>query len=256
MRIAVDGIYFDPGGPFWESELIALAAGVGADGVNWPLKADHGGQFDNAADAAPWLEDQGVAVVALGLTKQLSATPGAEQEFREFVRYALEVAAALGVTLLDCWPYKPPEVTKADARAVLTSNIEAVLPEVEAAGCLLSFEFEPDTTIERYGEAVQFIRQFGPAARLTADTYHIVRIGDELVPAAETIADRFGIIHLSGSHRGEPGSEGDRCDHAAFVQAAVRAGYTGDLVLQYAPPENRAASLARAVAVARAAAGQ
>ena len=115
----------------------------------------------------------------------------------------------------------------------------------------ISFEFEPDVTVERYGESLEFLKELPACAKLTADTYHIQRAGDELAASATALADRTGVLHISGSHRGEPGSEGDLCDHEAFVGAAREAGYTGDLVIQYQPPDDPLEGLKRSVELCR-----
>lgn len=253
MRVAVDGIYFGCGPKRPWKDLIALCREVGADGVNWPFHSDYLNPQDAAAtgEVLAALEGAKLPVLSLGITKQLSATPGSEQEFRECIAEAAEIAPRLGCRVLDCWPFKPKDVSKEKAQEVLAENMRAVAPIVEKAGCVISLEFEPDTTIERFQEAYDFVSQFSPAVQLTADTYHIVRIGDNLADCANTIAERVGIAHLSGSHRGEPGSEGDKCDHGVFVKGLRAKGYSEDYVLQYAPPEDTAASLARAVSFAR-----
>jgi len=249
MRVAVDGIYFGllPGrGP---KELVELAREVGADGLNWPFHPDYGA--DDPAAMATALSEAGLAAVSLGFTQHISAVPGSEAAFREGFARCAEAAGLFGTWVVDCWPNRPKDVAKERAQQVLASNLKAVTPVAEDAGCVVSLEFEPDTTLERFGEAKQFLNTFSPAVRLTADTYHIIRIGDDLAEAGAALGSRIGIVHFSASHRGEPGSEGDRCDYAAFLRAAVNAGYEGDIVLQYAPPEDTVASLRRAIALTR-----
>lgn len=249
MRVAVDGVYFGLLANRGPEGLMDLARDVGADGLNWPFHAAYGA--DDPGKTAAALRNAGLAVVSLGFAPHISAVPGRETEFRELLTRSLEVARALGTRVIDCWPARSPEVSKEQAQAVLAANLAAVAPAAEAAGCVISLEFEPDTTLERFGEALDFLSPPGAAVRLTADTYHIIRIGDSLEDAASALGTRIGIVHISGSHRGEPGSEGDRCDHAAFVAAACRAGYAGDLVLQYATPQDTVGSLKRSVALAR-----
>jgi sugar phosphate isomerase/epimerase len=265
MRVAVDGVYFGTNVGRLPDDVIKLAAGVGADGLNWPL---HPHYHADPARFAKKIADFGLAVVSLGLMPHISAVPGSEFDFRELVKRALDAAHIFGAPVLDLWTWHPPDVDKAAAQTTLAHNIEAVAPMVADAGCVLSFEFEPDTTLERYDEALTFLAPFGPTVRITADTYHIFRVGDDLLAAAMALGPRIGIIHFSGSHRGEPCSEGsggpegspDHCEYEPFLRAAVKAGYAGDVVLQYKPPvdaegrpdeEETAASLKRAVAFAR-----
>jgi sugar phosphate isomerase/epimerase len=249
MRVAVDGIYFGVLPQRSPSDLIALTVEVGAEGLNWPYHPDY--DEDDPARTAAQLRDAGLAVVSLGLTRQTSAIPDSEAAFREVFAKCVEAAGILGTTVIDCWPYRPVEVTKEAAQAVLASNLDAVVPIAQAAGCCISFEFEPDTTIERFAEAKAFLEPWAPTARLTADTYHIIRIGDDLADAGAALGDRIGMIHFSASHRGEPGTDDDQCNYAAFLGNALDNGYAGDIVLQYAPPEDAAGSLKRAISLTR-----
>lgn len=249
MRVAVDGIYFGLLKNLSAEELIELAVTTGADGLNWPFNENY--LWDEPGKVAAMLKEAGLSALTVGLTKHLTATPGAEAELREAFAQCVEMAKALGTPIIDCWPRRPEGVTKQQAQEVLTDNLHAILPVAQKAGCVVSFEFEPDTTLERFGEAKEFIAPFGASVKLTADTYHIIRIGDSLIEAGATLGQAIGVIHFSGSHRGEPGSEGDVCDYAGFLKAAVNAGYSGDVVLQYAPPEEARASLTRGIKLAR-----
>lgn len=249
MLVAIDGGYFGVGKKLSAPELIQLAKDTGADGLNWPFHENYGA--NDPGEPAAALKEAGLAAVSLGPGKHISATPGSETEFRDMFAGCAEAADAFGTRIIDCWPRRPEGVTKAHAQEVLTDNLRAVMPVAEKAACFISLEFEPDTTIERFAEAKAFVEPFGPAVRLTADTYHIIRIGDDLAEAGALLGDRIGVVHFSGSHRGEPGTAGDRCDYEGFLRAALAAGYQGDVVLQYKPPEDTKESLTRAVALAR-----
>jgi sugar phosphate isomerase/epimerase len=256
MRIAVDGVYF--GGGRTAEEFVALAAESGGNAVNWPLKAGYADPSDPASweVCAAMLGSAGLSAVSLAAFSQNSALPGEEAAFRTEIAQGVKAAKVLNCGLIDCWPRMEQGATKPDSQKVLASNIQAVAGLLEANDMVVSFEFEPDTTIERYAESLAFLAPLPAVARLTADTYHINRAGDDLVASAAAMAGRFGILHISGSHRGEPGSEGDTCDHEGFVRAAREAGYAGDLVLQYAPPPDTAESLKRAVDLCRSIVGR
>lgn len=249
MRIAIDGVYFGVLSNLDAGGLISLVRACGAEGVNWPYHPEY--LSADPKRAATMLADAGIAVVSLGLTEHIAAEPGQESRFRELFRQAAEVASILGTRVVDAWPRRDPAVSKDRAQATLAANLDAIASVAQASGVMLSLEFEPDTTLERYPEALDFVARWAPVAALTADTYHIIRVGDDLLAAGSALGKHIGVIHLSGSHRGEPGSEGDRCDHRGFVAAACAAGFSGDLVLQYAPPDDVVGSLTRAVALAR-----
>lgn len=245
MRIAVDGIYFGVLLSLTSEPLVKLTEACGAEGVNWPLHPSF--DMDDPARVSRMLDDAGLGTVSLALTHHGSALPGAEAEWREHVVQAAQAAQVLGTRVLDCWPRRMPEVSKADAQATLRANIEAVAEVLEDAGVTLSLEFEPDHTVERYAEAIEFVRPYFPLASLTADSYHIFRIGDDLAAAGAAVAPVMGILHASGSHRGEVGGEGDQCDHGAFINSAKDAGFAGDVLLQYQPQGDALESLRRAV---------
>ncbi|MBM3473864.1 MAG: sugar phosphate isomerase/epimerase [Armatimonadetes bacterium] len=249
MRVAVDGVYF--GGGRAAEEFVALAAESGADAVNWPLRPGYAdpGDPDSWEQCAALLGEAALDVVSLAASGQNSALAGEGAAFHAEITQGVKAAQVLDCDLVDCWPRMGEGATKPDSQRILRANIEAVADLLVTNGMVISFEFEPDTTIERYAEALEFLAPLPTVARLTADTYHINRAGDDLVASAKAMAGRFGILHISGSHRGEPGSEGDTCDHEGFVRAAREVGYVGDLVLQYAPPPDTLDSLKRAVAL-------
>ena len=249
MRLAIDGNYFGLGPQLTPDQLIQLAGDCGADGLSWPLHE----AFDSAdiPAVAAKLADAGLAAVAVALTDHSSATPGQAAVFGDNLARGLEAAHTLGTRVLDAWPRRPAEVTKPEAQATLRASLESAVPLLAQADCVLSLEFEPDTTLERYPEALEFLAPYAPHVQITADTYHIVRIGDDLAQAALTLGKQLAVIHISGSHRGESGSEGDICDYASMLRAAINAGYAGDLVLQYQAKGDALESLKRAVGFVR-----
>jgi sugar phosphate isomerase/epimerase len=249
MRIAVDGIYFGCNSSRTPEDFVALAAASGADAVNWPYHPAY--WPDDPARVSAALGAVGLSVVSVGLTEQISATPGQHDRFREVFTLCASFAAAVGAPIVDCWPHRPADVTKPAAQAALAANLDAVVPIARDAGVIVAFEFEPDQAIERYAEAAEFLAPWRPAAKPTADTYHIIRIGDDLIAAGTALGGSIGVVHFSASHRGEPGSEGDRCDYNGFLASALQSGFQGDVVLQYAPPTDTQHSLKRAVALAR-----
>lgn len=249
MRVAVDGIYFGRGKGLSSEDFVQLVVESGAEAVNWPLAKGYADPDDPGSwhPGAALLKVHGLMVSSVGATSQNSAIPGEEAAFRAEIERGIEAAKVLGTEVIDCWPRMAEGAAKADSQTVLAGNIRAVAEMVEAAGLLLSFEPEPGVTIERYEETLAFLEPLPVVARITADTYHIQRAGDDLTAAAKAMGPRLGILHISGSHRGEPGSEGDACDHEGFVRAAREVGYDRDLVLQYSPPADTVGSLKRAV---------
>lgn len=249
MRIAIDGVYFGLLQGLTTDELIKLSVDCGSEGLNWPFQEKF--DWNDPAAVAAKLQDAGQTVVSLGLTSHTGAAPEMQGEFRDHVTRSIEVAHVLGTRILDCWPRRPEGVEKDVAQATLRGNLEALTPALADGNCTLCIEFEPNTTIENYAEAVEFLAPYAPHVMITADSYHIIRIGNDLAAAAAACAPQLGIIHFSASTRGECGSEGDLCDYDAFLGAALAGGYKGDLLLQYQPEGDALASLRRAMAFTR-----
>lgn len=249
MRIAIDGVYFGLLLGATTDELIKLAVDCGSEGLNWPFHEKY--DWNDLAAVAPKLAAAGQTVVSLGLTSHTGAAPGQQGEFRDHVSRAVEAAQMLGTRILDGWPRRPEGVEKSLAQATLRENLEAVIPTLADGNCILSIEFEPATTIENYREAVEFLAPYAPHVMITADSYHIIRIGDDLAAAAAACAPQLGIIHFSASNRGECGLPEDKCDYEAFLGAALAGGYKGDLLLQYKPEGDALESLKRAMAFTR-----
>lgn len=251
MQIGLDLVYWQSVAP--RAELLALAAASGCDAVNLALTPGFCDPNQEAEVEATRerVTALGLAVPSLTVPRHVACLPGAEAEFREIFAACAALAPRFGAHVLAVWPYRPEGVPPEAAKEKLAENLRAVLPLAEAAGCVIALEFEPGVTIERYAEAAAFVDGLGPRVQLTADTYHIHRAGDDLYEAARRLGPRLADLHLSGSHRGEPGSPGDACDYVGFLRGAREAGYGGALILQYRVPPDPAESLKRAVAATR-----
>jgi len=251
MQVGLDLVYWQSVAP--RAELLALAAASGCDAVNLALTPGFCDPTQEAEVEATRARVMalGLAVPSLTVPRHVACVPGAEAEFRACFALCASLAPRFDAHVLAVWPHRPEGVSPEVAKAKLAENMQAVLPLAEAAGCVIALEFEPGVTIERYAEAAVFVDGIDPRVQLTADTYHIHRAGDDLYEATRTLGPRLADLHLSGSHRGEPGSPGDECDYVGFLRGAREAGYDGALILQYRIPPDPAESLQRAVAVTR-----
>jgi D-psicose/D-tagatose/L-ribulose 3-epimerase len=84
---------------------------------------------------------------------------------------------------------------------------------------------------------------------LTCDTYHLNNYKADPYRSVITMGELLGDVHISGSHRGEPGSEGDKIDYKLFMKGLFDIGYNGPLTMQYHLKDTE--SIARACAFTR-----
>jgi sugar phosphate isomerase/epimerase len=251
MQIGLDLVYWQSVAP--REELLKLAVDCGCDAVNLALTPGlcDPERPEEVAATRRAVESLGLSVPSVTVPRHVGALPGAETEFREAFARVAEVAAEFSTPVIAVWPRLPEGVDKRVAQETLAGNLTAVLPLAEPAGCVIALEFEPGVTIERYEESMEFVDRLGPRVKLTVDTYHVHRAGDDLYRAAVALGDRIADVHISGSHRGEPGSAGDACDYAGFVRGLRETGYGGAAILQYGVPPDPPASLRRAVTFTR-----
>ena len=166
-------------------------------------------------------------------------TPGKESEVAAHLQTVLKVARRLGSRYLGIWPNLPgvhpktPVVAKAAAQQTLAANLREILPQAADAKLTVTLEFEKQHALDNYREGIAFLNECAPQAKLTCDTYHLNNDKAEPHAAILAMAAHLGDVHLSGSHRGEPGTEGDTIDYAALFRGLQATGFSGPLLLQY-----------------------
>lgn len=222
-------------GRFSRAEIIQMVADAGYDGLNLPVREPFM-QPENEADVAEtvqMLKDHGLAVNTIAFGKHECTTPGKQADMQQWLRVVLDVAEKLDAPVISIWPNLPKDVPLGLARSTLAENMEAMAPVAEESGRVIGLEFEKECTLDNYREGIEFVRDVDSRVKLTADTYHLNNDRADMYAAALAMGDMISDVHISGSHRGEPGSKGDSTDYAAFMKGLKEIGYTGDLVLQY-----------------------
>ena len=222
-------------GRFSRAEIIEMVADAGYEGLNLPVREPFMQPEDEADvdETVRALQDHGLAVNTISFGRNECTTPGKQAEMREWLRVVLKVAEKLDAPVISIWPNLPEGVPLGAARSTLAENMKAMAPVAEAAGRVIGLEFEKECTLDNYREGIEFVRDVDSRVKLTADTYHLNNDRADMYAAALAMKDMISDVHISGSHRGEPGSQGDTIDYAAFMRGLKEIGYAGDLVLQY-----------------------
>jgi len=222
-------------GRFSRAEVIKMVADAGYEGLNLPVrepfvKAEDAGDVDELIGL---LKDHHLEVNTITFGKNDCTTPGQQAEMQRWLEVVLAIADKLDAPVISIWPNLPEGVTLGGARATLAENMKAMVPAADAKGKVIGLEFEKECTLDNCREGVQFINELDLRLKLTADTYHMNNDSADLYAAVIAMKDLISDVHISGSHRGEPGSPGDTIDYAAFMRGLKEIGYQGDLVLQY-----------------------
>jgi sugar phosphate isomerase/epimerase len=176
-------------------------------------------------------------------------TPGKEAEVRAHIPTVLKVARRLGAKYLGIWPNLPEKIAKPDALKSLAANLKEIVPQATAAGLTVTLEFEKNHALDNYRDGLAFLAEYAPDVKLTLDTYHLNNDKAEPYASVKAMKGKLGDVHLSGSHRGEPGTNGDTIDYAALFRGLKEIQFAGPLLLQYHLKD--VASIATSCAFAR-----
>ena len=222
-------------GRFSRAEIVRMVADAGYEGLNLPVREP----FVNAEDERDvdelvgLLKDHQLEVNTITFGKNECTTPGKQAEMQRWLEVVLDLADKLDAPVISIWPNLPQGVTLGAARATLAENMKAMVPSAHSRGKVIGLEFEKECTLDNCREGIRFIEGLDSRLKLTADTYHMNNDNADLYTAAVAMGDMISDVHISGSHRGEPGSPGDTIDYDAFMRGLKEIGYQGDLVLQY-----------------------
>jgi hydroxypyruvate isomerase len=139
----------------------------------------------------------------------------------------------------------------------MLENLRAAAPRAAQAGVMLTIEVlnpvdNPGYLLTSWREAVEVVREINhPNVRFQMDTYHLKRMGEELLEPLRVAGDWIGHIQYADEPgRHEPGT--GAIDFAALEAAIEAAGYWGSIGLEYIPQAEGAAALAWVPAARRA----
>ena len=171
----------------------------------------------------------------------IACLPDRTAEFQSGVARAIEYAAALGCTKLNCLAgIAPPGLDPNAARQTFIANLKYAAPRLQDAGIQLTIEAVntrdiPGFFLNRTSQALGFIEAVGSGNLfLLYDVYHMQMMGEEVMPMIKrnlTLIRHMQIADAPGRH--EPGTGG--IDFAALFEFIDESGYAGWVGCEYKP---------------------
>jgi hydroxypyruvate isomerase len=242
MRFSANVSILFKEGPFLERFGRAAEAGFSAVEFWWPSEEDLGG-VEKA------IKEAGVEVALFNFDagdmpdgdRGLVGDPGREQQFRENVPVALDLAQDLGCGRMNVLVGHEIEgMDRGEQLALARENLRFAAEKAEAAGVTVMIEavntFENGPYLLYTTEqAVEFVERVGlENLRIQHDFYHMQRMEGNLVANLRKHFDHIGHIQIADSpDRGEPGT-GEI--HYPYVLAVLEdLGYEGYVGLEYNP---------------------
>ena len=237
--------------PFLDRFAAARAAGF--TGVEFAAPYEY-----PAAEIARRLEGEGLACVLFNLPMGdrargeagLACRPERREDFRSGVALALEYAAALRPTQVNCLAgVARPGEDRAALEALLLENVGFAAGRFKAAGVPLVTEplndrDTPGFLLPRQDDGARIVAQAGrDALGLQCDLYHVARMGDD---ASSILARHHGVIRhvqfADAPGRGEPGT--GSVPLREQIALLRRLGYDGWIAAEYKPTRRTEETLA------------
>lgn len=245
--------------PLHQRPAAAAAAGCDAAELWWPFEEPAPGAARVDALVAAF-EAAGMTLACLNLfggdlargERGLLSVPGREQELRDNLDIAVDLARRLGCRTLNAlYGNRVPGVAAGDQEALAIANLALVAEAAARIGATVVIEALNPVDVPGYGlhhvdQVVAFIDRAraasGVEARLSFDVYHVVMAGDDPGSIIEQHAAHFGHVQVAdvpGRH--EPGS--GSIDFEGILGALAQRGYDGWVGLEYIPTQASAASI-------------
>jgi len=219
----------------------AAEAGFSAVEFWWPSGEDLG-EVEQA------VRDAGVEVALFnfdagdmpGGDRGLVSDPEREQQFRENVPVALELARSLGCRKMNVLAGHEIEgMSREEQLELARENVRFAADEAEQYGvevmveAVNTFENGP-YLLYTTAQAVEFVRSVGRAVRIQHDFYHMQRMEGNLVANLREHVGVIGHVQIADSPgRGEPGT--GEIHHPYVLAALEDLGYDGYVGLEYNP---------------------
>ena len=220
-------------GRFTRSEIFALVAEAGYEGINIPVNAAFLGELSTTEidDAVELAETHGLVAPTIGFGNHILTTPARKTEALQHFELVLAVARRFQADVIGVWVNPSEGVSRQESLDALADNLSQMIDPCLENGMKIALEFEKGCPLDNYREGVAFIQDTGLPVYLTCDTYHLFNDGAEPHAAAHAMKACLGDVHVSGSNRGEPGS--GVFDFETFAEGLKAVGFMGPLVVQY-----------------------
>ncbi len=181
----------------------------------------------------------------------ISGSPAGRSARIEFIKAAVELAAAVSADCVSLWSGAPDdEASERELFERLATGIREVLTRAERSGVRLGFEPEPGMfidTMERYEALAAAVDH--PLLGLTLDVGHVHCLGDgDLIEHVRRWRDRLFNVHLEdmrpGVHEHLMFGEGDM-DFGRVFRALKDIDYRGPVHVELSRHSHDAVSIAR-----------
>ncbi|MEX1079645.1 MAG: sugar phosphate isomerase/epimerase family protein [Homoserinimonas sp.] len=237
--------------------LARKAAGLGFEAIELPVESP--GDWDpvRASDVLAGLSLTPYVVGAMGSGRDLvAASAGAVASTQQYLQHCIEVATALGASVV-AGPFyaqtgrtwRMDAAQRATVIAELRRNLVPIVDAAQAAGVTLAIEplnrYETSliNTVEQALDALEPL--LGPGLGLALDSYHLNIEEKNPVAAIRAAGGNLAHVQVCGNDRGAVGD--DHIDWPAFLDALDDAGYSGPLNLESFTAENETIATAASV---------
>jgi len=220
-------------GRFTRSEIFELVSKGGYEGLNIPVNQAFLGDLSQGEidDMKKLIDTYNLTTPTVGFGNHILTNPDLKPEALKHFEIVLKVALQIGAEIIGIWPNPTPNVSKEIALETLAENLSEICPILAENNLIITIEFEKKCPIDNYRDGISFIQDTRLPVRLTCDTYHLFNDNADPYKSVLEMKDLIGDVHISGSHRGEPGT--DEFDFDSFASGLRTINFKGPLVIQY-----------------------
>lgn len=222
-------------GNYSTSEIFSMIGAAGFDGINLHISEPFFSDFstDEIDSIQELAEKHALRIPSLYFGQATVTDPELHAQTMDHFAFCLEVANRFDVGIIGMWPNLPDGLFVEDTLETLTANLQSMADALGEKEIKLTLEFERGCPLDNYIMALSFVENCDPRVAIACDTYHLHNHVADPQRAVLSMGGELQEVHLSGSHRLEPNSNGDTFDYLTFMNALRQIGYQGPLTAQY-----------------------
>ncbi|MCS5608781.1 MAG: sugar phosphate isomerase/epimerase family protein [Candidatus Poribacteria bacterium] len=220
-------------GKFTRSEIFELVSKGGYEGINIPVNNAFLGDLSQGEidDMKKLVDKYNLTVPTVGFGNHILTAPDLKSGAFEHFEIVLDVAQQIDADIIGIWPNPTQNASREESLETLAENLYKICPILAENNLIITIEFEKGCPIDNYRDGITFIQDTQLPIRLTCDTYHLFNDNADPYKSVLEMGDFIGDAHISGSHRGEPGT--GEFDFDSFAFGLKEIGFNGPLVIQY-----------------------
>ena len=220
-------------GRFTRSEIFELVSKGGYDGINIPVNQAFLGDLSPSEinEMKQLVEKYHLTVPTVGFGNHILTNPDLKSEAFEHFEIVLDIAQQVNANIIGIWPNPTQNVSVEAELDTLAENLHKMCPVLTEHNLTITIEFEKGCPIDNYHDGLAFIQDTQLPVHLTCDTYHLFNDNADPYKSVLEMKDFLGDVHISGSHRGEPGT--GEFDFSSFASGLKEINFNGPLVIQY-----------------------